>query len=226
MSRVRLPLFPLPLVLFPGARQLLHIFEPRYRDLLADCLSADKRFGISYVERGDDQDPEPAPGEVGCVAFVTAHRPLPDGCSNILTVGQERYVVREVVRGDRSYQVAHVDVFDDDPQTSADLHDLPDRLRLSFAQFVAAVRVLDDAELPDDDVPSEAKALSFHVAASVEADPSVKQHLLSMTSTRDRLYTLERILQPLNTELRERAAVRMRAKKNGSGGRYHSSPAR
>src|SRR2546426_8612475 len=43
-----LPIFPLPLVLFPGTTQPLHVFEPRYRRLLADCLAGDKRFGIAY----------------------------------------------------------------------------------------------------------------------------------------------------------------------------------
>ena len=47
MSR-ELPIFPLPLVLFPGTTQPLHVFEPRYRRLLADCLAGDKRFGIAY----------------------------------------------------------------------------------------------------------------------------------------------------------------------------------
>ena len=48
-----LPIFPLPLVLFPGAVQPLHIFEPRYRRLLADSLAGDRRFGIAYVRETD-----------------------------------------------------------------------------------------------------------------------------------------------------------------------------
>ena len=48
----RLPLFPLSVVLFPGNPLPLHIFEPRYRRMLADCLAADRRFGITPARRG------------------------------------------------------------------------------------------------------------------------------------------------------------------------------
>ena len=65
-----LPIFPLPLVLFPGASQPLHIFEPRYRQLLTDCLEGDRRFGIAYAAPDQQSDPAPAPGDVGCVAGV------------------------------------------------------------------------------------------------------------------------------------------------------------
>ena len=62
-----LPIFPLPIVLFPWAPQPLHIFEPRYRQLLRDCLAGDQRFGIAYVEPDPTPgaDPVPSPGDVG-----------------------------------------------------------------------------------------------------------------------------------------------------------------
>src|SRR5205807_1315981 len=84
-----LPIFPLPIVLFPGAPQPLHIFEPRYRELLADCLAADRRFGIAYVpaEYPPGSEPLPRAGDVGCVALIQNTQGLPDGRSNILTVG-------------------------------------------------------------------------------------------------------------------------------------------
>src|SRR5437667_180860 len=88
-----LPIFPLPLVLFPGAPQPLHIFEPRYRQLLADCLAADRRFGVTYVAppRAPDDDPAPRPGDLGCVALIRSTQELPDGRSNVLTVGERRF---------------------------------------------------------------------------------------------------------------------------------------
>src|SRR2546422_5062931 len=91
-----LPIFPLPIVLFPGAPQPLHVFEPRYRQLLADCLAADRRFGIAYVpaERDAGVEPLPRPGDVGCVAVIRNTQGLPDGRSNVLTVGERRFVLR------------------------------------------------------------------------------------------------------------------------------------
>src|SRR6266581_2880859 len=65
-----LPIFPLPIVLFPGAPQPLHIFEPRYRQLLADCQDGDRRFGIAYVAPDPTigADPMPDPGDVTTLA--------------------------------------------------------------------------------------------------------------------------------------------------------------
>src|SRR5690348_5320860 len=92
MSR-ELPIFPLPLVLSPGATQPLHIFEPRYRQLLADVLGDDRRFGVAYVAppAGPGLDPAPQPGAVGFVALINAANALPDGRSNIVTVGERRF---------------------------------------------------------------------------------------------------------------------------------------
>src|SRR3989449_1162245 len=67
-----LPIFPLPIVLFPGAPQPLHIFEPRYRQLLQDCLAGDRRFGIALVAPppAPGGGPVPKPGGGGCVAPI------------------------------------------------------------------------------------------------------------------------------------------------------------
>src|SRR6266705_1321721 len=94
-----LPIFPLPIVLFPGAPQPLHIFEPRYRQLLVDCQDGDRRFGIAYVapDGAPAADPAPSAGDVGCVALIRSIQPLPDGRSNILAVGERRFVLRRWV---------------------------------------------------------------------------------------------------------------------------------
>src|SRR2546422_11338209 len=91
-----LPIFPLPIVLFPGAPQPLHIFEPRYRQLLQDCLAADRRFGITYVEPDPTPraDPSPRTGDLGCVALIPSHQPLPDRRANLLTDGERRLGLR------------------------------------------------------------------------------------------------------------------------------------
>src|SRR3989449_2704099 len=112
-----LPIFPLPIILFPGAPQPLHIFEPRYRQLLADCLASDRRFGVAYVpaERGAGGESLPRPGDVGCVALIRNTQGLPDGRSNILTVGERRFVLIDWVSSERPYRVAQGGEVDDEP---------------------------------------------------------------------------------------------------------------
>src|SRR2546425_11799726 len=96
-----LPIFPLPIVLFPGAPQPLHIFEPRYRQLLHDCLAGDRRFGIAYVgpDPPPDADPVPNPGDAGGVALLPSKQPPPAGGSNVLTPGERRFVARGLSSG-------------------------------------------------------------------------------------------------------------------------------
>jgi len=89
-----LPLFPLPLVLFPGTPLPLHIFEQRYRRLLADCLETDRRFGIIRLPDGMAELEIP-PGTIGCIAEIVNAEPLPDGRSNIVVRGGERFALAD-----------------------------------------------------------------------------------------------------------------------------------
>ena len=105
LDRVRgvreLPLFPLPVVLFPGVPMPLHIFEPRYRQMLTDIRVGESLFGLSYFDSSNYDGEIPPVGHIGCVAEVTEVQPLPDGRSNILTIGLIRYRVEDYVdRGD------------------------------------------------------------------------------------------------------------------------------
>src|SRR5690349_14664534 len=139
-----LPIFPLPVVLYPGAPQPLHIFEPRYRQLLADCLAADRRFGITYVKPEDapGADPVPSPGDVGCVALIRSSEPRPDGRSDIITVGERRFVLRRWITGPHPYRVAEVEEFDDEPVDAAEAAALAADVRTSFGRFARALGVL------------------------------------------------------------------------------------
>src|SRR3989454_9366647 len=101
----KLPIFPPRIALSPGAPQPRHVFEPRYRQLLADCLAADRRFGIAYVpaERDAGVEPLPRPGDVGCVAVIRDTQGLPDGRSHVLTVRERPFLLIDSVSSGRPY---------------------------------------------------------------------------------------------------------------------------
>ena len=82
-----LPIFPLSVVLFPSVPLPLHIFEPRYRQMLGDIRAGNNFFGLSYFDPSTTEKEIPPAGHIGCVAEVTESQPLPDGRSNILTIG-------------------------------------------------------------------------------------------------------------------------------------------
>jgi len=217
-----LPIFPLPVVLFPGAPQPLHIFEPRYRQLLADCLAADRRFGIAYVtpHRAPAVDPAPELGDVGCVALIRSSEPLPDGRSNILAVGERRFVLRRWVAGSQPYRVAEIEEFDDEPVDVAELATLAQDVREGFARLARALGVLTERTDEEIELPGDPVLLSFQVAAALELDPDAKRALQAGRNTSVRLRQLAGVLGPLAADAERRAAVRQRARGNGRGGRH------
>lgn len=219
-----LPIFPLPIVLFPGAPQPLHIFEPRYQQLLADCKDGDRRFGIAYVapDPSPGADPVPKPGDVGCVALIRSIQPLPDGRANLLTVGEHRFVLRRWIERDppRPYRVAEVDEFDDEPVDPAELTPLAADVRAGFARLARALGVLTEREDEPAELAQDPQALSFQVAASLELDADAKRALQATRSTTLRLRQLAAVLGPLAADAERRAVVRQRARGNGQGGRH------
>lgn len=116
----RIPIFPLPnVVLFPHVFLPLHIFEPRYREMVGDVLAGDRILGMVLLRDGWDRhaDPNPPIYPVGCAGRITHAESLPDGRYNIVLQGTERF---RVVSEDRSrvYRIAQVDVMADDASSA------------------------------------------------------------------------------------------------------------
>jgi ATP-dependent Lon protease len=224
MDRVRqvreLPLFPLPIVLFPGVPLPLHIFEQRYRQMLTDVRDRNGLFGLSYFDSSSSERESPPLGHIGCVAEVTETQPLPDGRSNILTVGLIRYRIDEYVdRGD-PYLVARVSFFEDEEESKESLGESSHEVAETFTRIARAVRIINDerASLPDIS-DTEPQRLSFLVAAAMEIDADVKQELLELRSTSERLRRLGHMLARAVTNYEERARIHELAKGNGHSGK-------
>lgn len=224
MDRVRgvreLPLFTLPLVLFPGVPLPLHIFEQRYRRMLSDIRVSNNFFGLSYFDSGTSETDLPPLGHIGCVAEVTDTQSLPDGRSNILTVGVVRYRVEDYVERGDPYLVAQVSFFEDDEEAAGLLDESTRHVAETFTRIARAVRIINDerANLPDIS-DTEPQRLSFLVAAAMESEAEVKQELLELRSTFERLQRLSDMLGSAVTSYEERARVHELAKGNGHSGK-------
>jgi Lon protease-like protein len=212
----QLPLFPLRLVLFPHALRPLHIFEPRYRELLADLsgLPAERRlFGI--LPPGEVSE-LPEPGVVGCAARLRGAQRLPDGRANVVVSGERRFSFRAAAPAATPYRQGLVDWLDDEPDVqipseaeTALLHRLGER-------YVRAQHVLQDRAI-EVDLPREAAALSFAIAAFLEWDLEALQHFLEIRSASVRVTRLLAALPGLVASVEARAVTHTRAQGNGHG---------
>jgi ATP-dependent Lon protease len=211
----RLPIFPLSVALFPGNPLPLHIFEPRYRRMLADCLAGDRRFGIT--PQSDNSDP-PEPGAVGCIAEVRVNQELPDGRSNIMVVGGSRFRISHLLDTPEPYLVAMVQTFEDEAGTQPSTEEI-ESLRGLALQYLTGLRELND-ETPEELVlPEDALTLSFHVAGNIACDLGIKQDLLAERSTARRVRALLLLLPVLTSAIENGITVHRQAHSNGRGGR-------
>jgi Lon protease-like protein len=215
-----LPIFPLPLVLFPGVPLPLHIFEERYRRMLADVRASNNLFGLSHFVPGEGVEDRPPAGHVGCATEVVEVQPMPDGRSNILTLGVARYRVEEYVDLGDPYHVARVEFFEDEEEDAAVVGRRVAEVTEVFMRIARAMRTASQErgalpELPEDDP----ERLSFIVAAVVEMDAEAKQRLLETRSTSERLRRLYTLLSQAVAPYEERARTHELSRGNGHAGK-------
>lgn len=201
----RLPLFPLGLVLFPGEPVPLHIFEPRYKEMVRVCLDADRPFGIVYAS-------EDRLAEIGCAARI--QRVLTryeDGRLDIVAVGEERFRV-EQVRRDQPYLTGDVTPVADAtpaPDTSA----VRERV---IARHMKMIELAGETVRPG--LYDAGPATSFVVARRAGLDLDARQRLLEMTSEPDRLVALDAHLDELLRRVQRAKTVQSLARGDGHTG--------
>ena len=194
MLPTEIPLFPLPnVVLFPAALLPLHIFEPRYRAMVADALESERLIGMVMLRPGWEPNYDEAPPvyPVGCAGFITHADQLPDGRFNILLRGLEKFRIageRFARDGDERYRVAQIESIKEAPRTTGGmLHDARKRLERLIAKRLH--RSPDDAiskDIPDEDL---VHAIAQHL------DPLEKQALLECDGLLARCQALVELLE-------------------------------
>ena len=187
----RLPLFPLDVVLFPGELLPLHIFEPRYRRMVARCLETDRHFGLIYHDSDRFGPFLTEEGRVGALAGIERHHGLKDGRSFILVKGMGRFAIYDGLESGEPYYEAVVEEYEDEPGPQPRL---TARRKASIDLFRVAVSALrrSSAESPDFDTDNE---VSFRLAAFVQVDPEWRQALLEMRNEEARLARLDEIFE-------------------------------
>jgi len=199
-------------------RMPLHIFEPRYRQLLLDCLSADRTFGLVYREESAEL-PLIEPGRVGCRAFIDDVEPLAGGRANIVVTGGDRFTLIRHVADESPYDVAEVEPFDDEEEPVAQLTALASRLGELFVDVATAARTLADDGSPPPSLPDDPGSIAFVAATSIQMPPADLQLLLESASPSDRMRQMIMMFDSSLPTLMARAEAHAGASRNGRGPR-------
>ncbi|MGH2720846.1 MAG: LON peptidase substrate-binding domain-containing protein [Actinomycetota bacterium] len=202
----RLPMFPLGTVLFPDTLLPLHVFEPRYRALVADCLAGDGEFGVVLIERGSEVGGEDVRFEIGTVATIVDAQQIPDGRWFMLAEGRVRLRVLRWLPDD-PYPVAEVEEIGD-PEWF-DTEGMRDRAVRALRRM-AALRT----ELGEDvrsititvNVDEDPVRASYEAVALAPIGPLDSQRLLAAGSPAERYEGLFRLLEEETAVLEQRIA--------------------
>jgi len=153
-----IPLFPLPnVVLFPNVFLPLHIFEPRYRQMVSDALQEDRIIGMTLLRPGYEANYEgrPAIYEIGCAGVITHSQPLGDGRYDIVLRGMEKFRIRSE-DDSRPYRIGHVDGISEviPPEQAVPLRHQRQRLEAVLAAAIERVRAEPKfpPSVPDEDL--------------------------------------------------------------------------
>ena len=205
-------LFPLPnVVLFPGALLPLHIFEPRYRQMVADAMDDDRLITMVLLKPGHDDDYEGSPPihKVGCIGRIIQHEPLPDGKSNILLQGLSRVRIRSEDPDDRLYRIALVRILKDrfPPGGPAAVATQVERVIASMKEILNLVGRGADAEKLASASGVPAGRLCDLACHCLGFDTEVKQTLLNELNVGRRAETLLAWMDALLVSLNRRLST-------------------
>jgi Lon protease-like protein len=196
---MRVPLFPLHTVLFPGMSLPLHIFEPRYRLMVEACLTNSALFGVVLISAGREVGEPAIPHSIGTLAHIAGVERLPDGRFNIEAIGQQRFRIHEM-HTDQPYLTGTVEEFP--------LEGIEDRAarRAARALLPWLNRYLDllgdkaDTKLDTNQVPRDPASLAYLSAIVAQIPMLEKQRLLGIASATD-LLEAERTIYRRETAL-------------------------
>ena len=195
-----MPMFPLGSVLLPNGVLSLHVFEPRYRALVTDCVAAEHHeFGVVLIDRGSEVGGGDVRRQVGTVARMVQVAEVDDGRFAVIAVGVARMRVREWLVDD-PYPLAEIDVWPDldelpDPHEPPDLDELLGSVTQRTRRAAAlAMELGDDAADPSSDIADDLLTASYQLAALAPIGPADVYSLLSAAGPVARLTALAALL--------------------------------
>ncbi len=187
---MELCIFPLNTVLFPGLLIPIHVFEPRYKKMMARVLAGDRQFGVVLIRQGFEVGGPAEPFEVGTVARVLETKREGDGRLTVAARGERRFRIEKLGPHPDGYLVGEVELLPEWPEDDAGLRALADQVRRlykAYFQGLARVARSDRFAIELRFIPDEPAALAYWVAATLPVSLVEKQRLLELDHTGRRL---------------------------------------
>lgn len=184
-TAIELPLFPLSSVLFPGTAAPLHIFEPRYRQMIADCQREGKPFGFVLVQPESEHLQE-IPYSIGTIAEIRNLEQLEDGRYTLMAIGTKRFRIISQHR-QKPYLSGIVEILDDVEEQERDLQAVMPQATTLFQSYLRMLLQVANAGDIQTNLPDEPQELSYFIAYFLDVQEEQKQHFLELTSTKQRL---------------------------------------
>ena len=197
-------MFPLNLVLFPGMRMPLHIFEERYKAMIGDCVEREAPFGVVLIRDGPEVGGPAEPFRVGTTARITQVQHLEEGRMNLLALGERRFDLVEIIR-----EIPHmVGLVSFKEETVGEVSsELMEEVGQDYGQFLRHVATMAGSWNAPVQVPGDAQDLSFEAVAtltsSIELPQGLRQQLLEFDTAGERLSHLLPLLKRANELIQE-----------------------
>ena len=193
---MELPLFPLKTVLFPGIPLTLNIFEPRYLQMVKECVLYKEPFGVVLIQRGHEAgDARPDIFEIGCTAEIVHVEPNEDGHLQILAIGRERFRVEMVDSTQRPYLLGEVTINPMSLSTEPVLTQGGRVLRPWVVRYLELITRLTGVPLNTENLPDEPLKLAYSAAAFLRIPSQQKQNLLECDQAGELFTDLKTIYQ-------------------------------
>jgi len=226
----RLRIFPLNTVLFPGAALNLHVFESRYKQMISECLEVGESFGVALIREGDEAgDPNVMPHEVGTTAEIGRVTPLEQGRFFINTTGGRRFRIAGVVQRE-PYLLVDVEYLVDEPTANTRaVQRLARDIRAVFGEYLQLLVEFSGMEA-EVELPADPMDASFLIGDALQVADSMKQRLLELSSTEQRLTVelgfLRRLLPQLRTLLERKQSLPAPEPEESPGSAFRASQER
>ncbi len=198
----KLPLFPLNMVLFPATPVRLHIFEERYRLMIARCVDQKEPFGIVALQEGAEVEGYGMPAQpfsIGCTAVITEVQSLYDGRMNIVARGQDRFKIHEIDHS-QPYLIGLVEDYPVEKSTDQEIERAGRRLRPWVERYFRLLARAENLEVDIDRIPTDSFDLAYLSASLLKLSTLEKQALLSIPS-------LAELIEKLYPHYRKEATI-------------------